>query len=64
MALSQGHEFIQFSGLIRLADIDPDNRVFSSQVADAQIIYSGEGAVQRSSKPGWLSTFFAKISPF
>lgn len=64
MALSQGREFVQFSGIVRLADIDADNRVFSSQVADAQIIYSGKGAVQRASKPGWLSTFFAKISPF
>lgn len=64
MALAQGREFVQFSGIVRFADIDADNRVFSNQVADAQIIYSGQGAVQRASKPGWLSTFFAKISPF
>jgi flagellar L-ring protein FlgH len=64
MGLSQGSEFVQFSGLIRLADVNSDNRVLSSQVADAQIVYSGRGAVQRASKPGWLSTFFAKISPF
>lgn len=64
MALSQGREFIQFSGIVRLADIDADNRVFSSQVADARIIYSGQGAVQRASKPGWLAAFFSRISPF
>lgn len=64
MALSQGKEFVQFSGLIRLADVDSDNRVMSSQVADAQILYSGKGTIQRASKPGWLSEFFAKISPF
>jgi flagellar L-ring protein precursor FlgH len=64
MALSQGKEFVQFTGIVRLADIDGDNRVLSSQVADAQILYSGDGAIQRASKPGWLSAFFAKISPF
>jgi len=62
--LSQGEEWVQVSGIIRLADIDPDNRVSSIRVADAQISYSGKGAVQQSSKPGWLSRFFNAVSPF
>lgn len=64
MALSQGREFVQFAGIVRLADISAENRLLSTQVADAQIVYSGQGAIQRASKPGWLSAFFAKISPF
>lgn len=64
MSLSQGEEWVQFAGLVRLADIDSDNRLLSSQVADARIIYSGKGAVQRASRPGWLSRFFSMISPF
>lgn len=64
MTLSQGREWVQFSGIIRLADIDVDNRVLSSQVADSRIIYSGAGAVQQASKPGWLSRFFSAVSPF
>lgn len=64
MLLSQGDEWVQIAGLIRLADIDIDNRLPSSAVADAQIIYSGKGAVQQASRPGWLSRFFAEISPF
>ena len=64
MSLSQGDEWVQFAGRIRLVDIDSDNRLASSQVANARIIYSGKGAVQQASKPGWLSRFFAKISPF
>tara|TARA_B100001179_G_scaffold191221_1_gene148078 strand:+ start:263 stop:934 length:672 start_codon:yes stop_codon:yes gene_type:complete len=62
--LSQGEEWVQVSGIIRLADIDPDNRISSVRVADAQISYSGKGAVQQSSKPGWLSRFFNAVSPF
>ncbi len=64
LLLSQGDEWIQFAGIIRLADIDVDNRLSSSRVADAQIIYSGAGAIQRASRPGWLSRFFGAISPF
>lgn len=64
MQLSQGDEWVQFSGIVRLADIDSDNRVVSSQIADAQILYGGNGAVQQVSRPGWLGRFFNIISPF
>ncbi len=64
LSLSQGKEWVQFSGIVRLADVDVDNRVLSTQVADSRIIYSGAGAVQQASRPGWLSRFFGKVSPF
>lgn len=64
MSLSQGDEWVQFAGRIRLVDIDVDNRLPSSAVANARIIYSGKGAVQQASRPGWLSRFFTSISPF
>jgi flagellar L-ring protein precursor FlgH len=64
MMFSQGDEWVQFAGRIRLVDIDGDNRLASSQVANARIIYSGKGAVQQASRPGWLSRFFNFISPF
>jgi flagellar L-ring protein precursor FlgH len=64
MMFSQGDEWVQFAGRIRLIDIDADNRLASSQVANARIIYSGKGAVQQASRPGWLSRFFNAISPF
>lgn len=64
MQLSQGDEWIQLSGIIRLADIDPDNRIASPRIADAQIAYAGKGAIQKASRPGWLSRFFNTVSPF
>ncbi|GAB5348433.1 flagellar basal body L-ring protein FlgH [Alteriqipengyuania sp. 357] len=64
MQFSQGEEWVQVSGIIRLSDIDYDNRISSIRVADARISYSGKGAVQQSSKPGWLSRFFNAVSPF
>ena len=64
LLLSQGEEWVQFSGIVRLADIDAENRVVSTRVADAKITYSGNGPVSRASREGWLSKFFNMISPF
>ncbi|WP_404482516.1 flagellar basal body L-ring protein FlgH [Novosphingobium sp. BL-52-GroH] len=64
MLLSQGDEWVRFSGIVRLADIDAENQIASSRVADASIEYTGKGALQSASKQGWLGRFFNKISPF
>lgn len=64
LLLSQGQEWVQFSGIVRLADVSPDNRVASTRVADARIEYAGNGSVQRAGREGWLSRFFNMISPF
>lgn len=64
MLLSQGDEWVQVSGIVRLSDIDQDNTIPSSRVADARIEYTGKGALQRASKQGWLGQFFNMISPF
>ena len=64
MQFSQGEEWVQLAGIIRLADIDQDNRIASPRIADAQITYAGKGAVQRASREGWLSRFFNMVTPF
>ena len=64
MMLSQGQEWIQFAGIVRLSDISADNQIASTRVADAKIEYAGKGAVQRASREGWLSRFFNHITPF
>lgn len=64
MMLSQGQEWVQFSGIVRLGDIDQENRILSTQIADARVEYAGNGSVGRASREGWLSKFFNAISPF
>jgi flagellar L-ring protein FlgH len=64
MAMNRGDERVQISGVVRLADINADNRVLSTRVADARIFYVGKGDAARASKPGWLARFFAFVSPF
>jgi flagellar L-ring protein FlgH len=64
VTLNRGDEFIQFSGIVRDADIGSDNRVLSTRVADARITYAGKGEMARASKQGWLQRFFTRVSPF
>ncbi|WP_210357529.1 flagellar basal body L-ring protein FlgH [Sphingomonas beigongshangi] len=64
VTLNRGDEYVRIKGLVRIADIDADNRVLSTRVADAQIAYTGKGDVARASRQGWLSRFFSVISPF
>lgn len=64
VTLNRGDEFVQIKGLVRAADIDANNRVPSTRVADARIAYTGKGDVARASRQGWLSRFFSVISPF
>lgn len=64
VTLNRGDEFVQIKGIVRIADIDANNRVLSTRVADARIAYTGKGDVARASRQGWLSRFFSVISPF
>jgi flagellar L-ring protein FlgH len=52
------------SGIVRPADIQPDNSVLSSRVADAEIEYTGRGDVSDQQRAGWLSRILGKIWPF
>ena len=63
--LNQGNEYIKVSGLVRPVDIGSDNSVPSTKIADATIVYSGDGANADSSKVGWLERFFMSAAfPF
>jgi flagellar L-ring protein precursor FlgH len=58
ISLNQGNEFIRVSGLIRPEDIDKDNQVTSTKVANARISYGGTGPLAEANEEGWLSRFF------
>ncbi|MCC6172514.1 MAG: flagellar basal body L-ring protein FlgH [Gammaproteobacteria bacterium] len=58
ITINQGRELVRLSGLIRQIDIEPDNTVPSSKVANASITYAGKGALADANAPGWLARFF------
>ncbi|GHA89356.1 flagellar basal body L-ring protein FlgH [Cognatilysobacter bugurensis] len=58
MRLNQGDELVQVQGVVRPADIGPDNRIASNRIGDARIVYGGKGTLARSNAMGWLGRFF------
>jgi flagellar L-ring protein FlgH len=46
---------IKVTGLVRPRDIQPNNLIYSSSIADAQITYSGKGTVNDGHRPGILA---------
>jgi flagellar L-ring protein FlgH len=62
VSLNQGDEYIRLSGIVRPVDIASDNTISSDKVADATLMYIGEGAMADASKMGWLSR--ALLSPW
>ncbi len=57
-------QIIQLSGVIRPYDIDQYNRIDSSQMSDAKILYKTEGDIDRATKQGWGTKILQAIWPF
>jgi flagellar L-ring protein precursor FlgH len=64
LALTEGTEFIRVKGIIRPADIQPDNTILSQRIAHAQISYRGTGNLASASKPPWGSKLLFRFWPF
>ncbi|MCL1050883.1 flagellar basal body L-ring protein FlgH [Shewanella abyssi] len=58
LRLNQGDEYLRLLGLIRTDDIGNDNTISSQRIADARIIYGGQGAISDSNRMGWASRYF------
>ncbi len=65
LTLNQGEEMIRLSGYVRGADVDSENRVSSQRIANARIVYAGQGTLADANSAGWLTRFFASpLMPF
>jgi len=62
--LNGGHEFIRVAGVVRAADVTPQNTVYSTQIADARVEYSGDGTIYSAARMPWLARFFLSLWPF
>lgn len=65
VTLNQGNEYVRISGIVRATDVLSNNTVLSTQIADATIMYTGEGSGNDANVIGWLAKFFiSAILPF
>lgn len=52
------------SGVLRPADIQPDNSVDSSLIADARVEFTGRGDINDQVERGWLTKILDAVNPF
>jgi flagellar L-ring protein precursor FlgH len=64
LAVNHEQQFITLTGIVRPQDIDRDNVVVSSQLADANITIGGLGVVADKQRSGWGTWIFDFVWPF
>jgi flagellar L-ring protein FlgH len=55
--INQESEIIKITGVVRPQDVQKNNIVYSSSIADAEITYTGKGAANTGQRPGLLARF-------
>lgn len=55
---------VTVSGIVRPEDIDTNNTVQSKNLADARIVYTGDGILAEAQQPGWLGRAVNILWPF
>ncbi|TPH17217.1 flagellar basal body L-ring protein FlgH [Litorilituus lipolyticus] len=59
ITLNNGDEYIRLTGVIRSKDINSNNTIQSTKVANARIQYAGTGTFADVNEQGWLTKFFS-----
>lgn len=57
-------QYLVLAGIVRPEDITSDNTVSSRYIADARIVYTGQGVVDEKMRPGWLTRILDRTWPF
>ena len=58
MMLNQSDEYVRFIGIVRPQDIEQDNTIKSTRVANVHLAYGGQGDLSQANQMGQLGKFF------
>lgn len=58
ITINGNEQTIYIMGIVRSSDISPDNLVYSYNISEAKIEFKGDGKINDSQSPGWLTKFF------
>ncbi len=64
VSYSKEHQYASIRGIIRPYDILPDNTVYSTNVANAEVKIVSDGVLTDAQRKGWLLQINDKINPF
>lgn len=64
LLLNNEESTLYLSGVVRPIDVNTDNSVHSSVLADVELEYTGRGVMSDNDNQGWLSRIFGWVWPF
>ncbi|MDX9840764.1 MAG: flagellar basal body L-ring protein FlgH [Desulfobulbus sp.] len=64
VTVNNENQIIYLTGIVRPYDVTADNTVDSGNILNAQIAYTGKGAISDKQRPGWLMRIFDTNWPF
>ena len=64
VTVNNEEQIMVLRGVVRPQDINFDNTIPSTLIADASISYTGEGVVADEQRKGWLAKILSKVWPF
>lgn len=64
VTVNNEEQIMVLRGIVRPQDINFNNTIPSTLIADASISYTGEGVVADEQRKGWMAKIFSKIWPF
>ena len=57
-------QYASMRGIVRPLDVQSENTILSTQIADAQVEFVPAGDLTEAQKKGWLARFYDKVKPF
>lgn len=57
-------QYVVLHGIVRPDDINPDNTILSTNIADARVEFYNRGSLTDMQNRGWLSKLYEKFRPF
>lgn len=64
VAVNNENQIIYLTGIVRPYDVSASNTVDSGNILNAQITYTGKGALSDKQTPGWMMRIFDNTWPF
>jgi len=64
VTLNNEASVLTVQGIVRPSDLDVDNSILSSRIANARIEFTGSGVITDKQHPGWANRIFSWVWPF
>ena len=64
VTVNNERQFLTISGIIQPRDISSANKIESTRISDAKIVYSGSGIINDRQRPGWMARVIDYVWPF